>query len=67
MSWLVDGALAAALIAVLVVLGLGVQNMAKGGAPQRSQTQLMRATIVPRAVRTPAVFMTSPEALGPES
>ena len=28
--------LAGALVAVLVVLGLGVLNMAKGGSPQRS-------------------------------
>ena len=34
--------LAGALVAVLVVLGLGVLNMAKGGSPQRSQA-LMRA------------------------
>lgn len=36
--------LAGALVAVLVVLGLGVLNMAKGGSPQRSQT-LMRARV----------------------
>ncbi|MBV5264736.1 twin transmembrane helix small protein [Pinisolibacter aquiterrae] len=36
--------LAGALVAVLVVLGLGVLNMAKGGSPQRSQA-LMRARV----------------------
>jgi len=36
--------LAGALVAVLVVLGLGVLNMAKGGSPRRSQT-LMRARV----------------------
>lgn len=33
-----------ALAALLVVLGLGVFNMAKGGPPRRSQT-LMRARV----------------------
>lgn len=36
--------LAGALVAVLVVLGLGVLNMAKGGSPRRSQA-LMRARV----------------------
>ncbi|MER2605027.1 MAG: twin transmembrane helix small protein [Siculibacillus sp.] len=55
MSWLVDGALAAALIAVLVVLGLGVLNMAKGGAPQRSQT-LMRMRVGLQALALVLLF-----------
>lgn len=36
--------LVAALLAVLVVLGLGVLNMARGGPPERSQ-RLMRARV----------------------
>lgn len=44
MSFVLGLLLAVALVAVLVVLGLGVLNMARGGSPQRSQN-LMRARV----------------------
>ncbi len=44
MSTITGLLLVAALLAVLVVLGLGVLNMARGGPPERSQ-RLMRARV----------------------
>ena len=41
--------LAVALVAVLVVLGLGVLNMARGGPPARSQ-RLMRLRVLLQGV-----------------
>jgi len=41
MGWIFDALLVVAMGAVLVVLGMGVVNMARGGTPQRSQA-LMR-------------------------
>ena len=49
MIWILDVAFGLALLAVVVILGLGVTNLARGGGPARSQA-LMRARVAAQAV-----------------